>query len=147
TFLFLFYKNLILNFLHEVFEEEHSKEVAVILNQTKGAIQSYMLGLLLEALIVATLDSIALMILDVQYAILLGVIAALLNIIPFIGGIVAVLLPLAIATVTKDGYGTQIGIIIAFLIIQFIDNHFIMPFIVSSKVKINALISIIIVLL
>jgi predicted PurR-regulated permease PerM len=62
AFLFLYYKNLILNFLCEVFAEENSKEVAVILNQTKGAIQSYMLGLLLEALIVATLNSVALMI-------------------------------------------------------------------------------------
>jgi predicted PurR-regulated permease PerM len=39
------------------------------------------------------------------------------------------------------------GIIIAYVIIQFIDNHFLIPYIVSSKVKINALISIIIVLL
>jgi predicted PurR-regulated permease PerM len=147
TFLFLYYKNLILNFLYEVFAEENSKEVRVILNQTKGAIQSYMLGLLLEALIVATMNSIALMILDVQYAILLGVLGALLNVIPFIGGIIAVLLPLAIATITKNGFGTQVGIIIAYMIIQFIDNHFLMPYIVSSKVKINALISIIIVLL
>jgi predicted PurR-regulated permease PerM len=68
-------------------------------------------------------------------------------VIPFIGGIIAVLLPLAIATITKNGFGTQIGIIIAYLVIQFIDNHFLMPYIVSSKVKINALISIIIVLL
>jgi predicted PurR-regulated permease PerM len=147
TFLFLYYKNLILNFLYEVFAEENSKEVSVILNQTKGAIQSYMLGLLLEALIVATLNSIALMILGVQYAILLGVLGALLNVIPFIGGIIAVLLPLAIATITKTGFGTQIGIIIAYMTIQFIDNHFLMPYIVSAKVKINALISIIIVLL
>ncbi len=147
TFLFLYYKKIILNFLYEVFAEENSKEVGLILNQTKGAIQSYMLGLLLEALIVATLDSVALMILGVPYAILLGVLGALLNVIPFIGGIIAVLLPLAIATITKDGYGTQIGIIIAYMIIQFIDNHFLMPYIVSSKVKINALVSIIIVLL
>jgi len=147
TFLFLYYKNLILNFLYEVFAEKDSKEVGLILNQTKGAIQSYMLGLLLEALIVATLNSTALLILGVPYAILLGVLGSLLNVIPFIGGIIAVLLPLAIATVTSNGFGTQIGIIIAYLIIQFIDNHFLMPYIVSSKVKINALISIIIVLL
>jgi predicted PurR-regulated permease PerM len=38
-------------------------------------------------------------------------------------------------------------VITAYLVIQFIDNHFLMPYIVSSKVKINALISIIIVLL
>ncbi|MDP4265669.1 MAG: AI-2E family transporter, partial [Bacteroidota bacterium] len=103
--------------------------------------------LLLEALIVATLNSVALMILGVEYAILLGVLGAILNVLPFIGGIIAVLLPLTIATITKDGFGTQLGIIICYLVIQFIDNHFLVPYIVSSKVKINALISLIIVLL
>jgi predicted PurR-regulated permease PerM len=41
-FLFLFYKTLILNFIHETFQKDHSKEVDAILNQTKGAIQNYM---------------------------------------------------------------------------------------------------------
>jgi predicted PurR-regulated permease PerM len=146
-FLILYYKTLILNFLYELFAEENSKEVGVILIQTKGAIQNYMFGLLLEALIVATLNSVALMVLGVEYAILLGVLGAILNVLPFIGGILAVILPLIIATITKNGFGTQIGVIISYVVIQFIDNHFLVPYIVSSKVKINALISIVIVLL
>ena len=146
-FLFLFYKTLILNFLFEVFAEENSKQVSDILNETKSAIQSYMVGLLIEALIVAILNSTALLLLGVKYAILLGVIGALLNIIPYIGGIIAIALPVLIATVTKDGYNTQLGILIAYIIIQFIDNNILVPRIVSSKVQINALISIITVLL
>jgi len=147
VFLLLFYKTLILNFLYESFAEENSKQVADILRQTKAAIQSYMVGLLIEALIVATLNSTALLILGVKYAILLGLIGALLNMLPYIGGIVAVALPILIATVTKNGYSTQLGIIIAYVIIQFTDNNFLVPKIVSSKVQINALISILIVLL
>lgn len=148
TFLFLFYKPLILNFLYEVFSEENSTSVvADILRQTKSAIQSYMVGLLLEALIVAIMNSAALLILGVDYAILLGVIGALLNMLPYIGGLIAIALPILIATVTKDGYQTQVGIIIAYLIIQFIDNNILVPRIVSSKVQINALISIVVVLL
>jgi predicted PurR-regulated permease PerM len=146
-FLFLFYKTLILNFLFEVFAEENSKQVSDILNETKSSVQSYMVGLLLEALIVAILNSTALLILGVKYAFLLGVIGALLNIIPYIGGVIAIALPVLIATVTKDGYHTQLGILIAYIIIQFIDNNILVPRIVSSKVQINALISIIAVLL
>ena len=145
-FLFLFYKTLILNFLFEVFSEENTKQVGDILNQTKTAIQSYMVGLLLEALIVAILNSIALMILGVEYAILIGVIGAILNMIPYIGGIVAIAMPVLMATITKDGYSTQLGVIIAYAIIQFIDNNILVPRIVSSKVQINALFSILIVL-
>ncbi|MBC7650177.1 MAG: AI-2E family transporter [Deinococcales bacterium] len=146
-FLMLFYKTLILNFLYEVFAEENSKKVAEILTQTKSAIQSYMVGLLLEALIVAILNSTALLILGVPYAILLGVIGAILNMLPYIGGIIAIALPVLMATVTKDGYSTQLGVLIAYAIIQFIDNNFLIPKIVSSKVQINALISIVVVLL
>jgi predicted PurR-regulated permease PerM len=147
VFLFLWYKGLILNFLYEVFAEENSRKVADILSETKFAIQSYMVGLLIEAGIVAVLNSTALLILGVQYAILLGIIGALLNMIPYIGGLIAILLPILIATVTKDGYSTQLGILGAYALIQFIDNNFLVPNIVSSKVQINALVSILIVLL
>lgn len=147
VFLLLFYKTLILNFLYEVFAEENSKHVAEILSQTKVAIQSYMVGLLIEALVVAVLNSIALLILGVDYAILLGVIGAILNLLPYLGGIIAIALPVLMATVTKDGFSTQIGILIAYAIIQFIDNNILVPRIVSSKVQINALFSILVVLL
>jgi predicted PurR-regulated permease PerM len=147
TFLFLYYKKLILNFLFEIFSEAEEKEIRVVLTQTKGAIQNYMFGILLEALIVASLNTIALLLLGVPYAVLLGVLGAIFNILPFIGGILAVLFPILVATVTKDGFSTQLWVIVAYIIIQFVDNHFLVPYIVASKVKINALVSIVIVLL
>ncbi|MEJ7769350.1 MAG: AI-2E family transporter [Chitinophagaceae bacterium] len=147
VFMFLFYKPLILNFLFEVFAEENAKQVSDVLNQTKSSIQSYMVGLMLEALVVAILNSTALLILGVKYAILIGVIGALLNLLPYIGGLIAIILPVLMATVTKDGYSTQLGVIAAYIVIQFIDNNILVPRIVSSKVKINALISILAVLL
>ena len=142
-FLILFYKKLILNFLYEVFAEKNSGRVRAVLDQTKSAIQSYMIGLLLEAVIVAALNSAALLLLGVQYAILLGVIGAILNVLPYIGGIIAIALPIIIATITKDGFSTQIGILIAYSVIQFIDNNILVPRIVSSKVQINALVSLV----
>jgi predicted PurR-regulated permease PerM len=147
TFLLLYYKKLILNFLYEIFAEENAGEVSTVLKQVRGAIQNYMYGLLIEALIVATLNTIALFILGVQYAILMGVLGALLNVLPFFGGILAALLPIMVATITKDGYNTQIGIAVSYMIIQFTDNHFLIPYIVSAKVRINALLSVVAVLL
>jgi predicted PurR-regulated permease PerM len=146
-FLILYYKTLFLNFLYEIFAEKNSMQVSNVLRETNKAIQSYMVGLLLEAIIVAVLNSTALLLLGVQYAILLGVIGALLNVLPYIGGIIAIALPVLIATVTQDGYTTQLGIIIAYAVIQFIDNNILVPRIVSSQVKINALVSLVIVLL
>lgn len=147
VFLFLFYKPLILNFLFEVFAEENSKQVGEILNQTKSSIQSYMIGLLLEALVVAALNSAALLLIGVKYAILFGVLGAILNMLPYIGGLVAIILPVLMSLATEDGYTKPLVIIGAYIAIQFIDNNILVPRIVSSKVKINALISIVVVLL
>ena len=76
--------------------------VAEVLSETKILIQSYLIGLLLEAAVVAALNSIGLLVLGVQYAILIGVIGALLNMIPYIGGLVAIALPMLMALATKS---------------------------------------------
>jgi predicted PurR-regulated permease PerM len=146
-FLLLFYKPLILNFIFEVFDENNSGQVAEILQETKGAVQSYIVGLMIETTIIATLNSIALLILGVEYALLLGVIGAILNLIPYIGGIIAIALPVLISFITKDGYTTPLLIIGAYTVIQFLDNNIIVPRVVSSKVSVNALVSILVVLL
>jgi predicted PurR-regulated permease PerM len=146
-FLMLLYKTLILNFLYEVFSEENLTKVSDVLKETKSAIQSYIVGLLIEMIIVAAMNSVALLLLGVKYALLIGVIGAILNLIPYLGGIVAIALPVLMATITKDGYTTQLGVIGAYALIQFIDNNILVPRIVSSKVQINALVSIVVVLL
>ena len=146
-FLLLYYKTLMINFLHEIFAEKNAVKVSDVLGETKTAIQSYMVGLLLEALVVAILNTTALLICGVEYAVLLGVIGALLNMLPYIGGIVAIALPVLIAAVTKDGFTTPVAIIASYTLIQFIDNNFLVPFLVSSRVKINAFFSIVIVLM
>ncbi|MDR3680632.1 MAG: AI-2E family transporter [Flavipsychrobacter sp.] len=145
-FFLLFYKPLILDFLFQAFPEKHSLRVAEILGETKNAIQSYVMGLLIEMIIVSAMNSAALLLLGVKSAVLIGVIGGILNVIPYLGGIVAIALPLLMVTITKDGYSTQLAILFAYLVIQMIDNNILVPKIVSSKVEINALFSILIVL-
>ncbi len=145
-FMILLYKSLLVQFIYKVFQSNSHKLVGEILNQTKSLIQSYLVGLLIEAAIVATLNSIALMIIGVEYAILLGVIGAILNVIPYIGGLVAVAIPMVVALATLNPI-SALWVLIAYLIVQFIDNNFLVPKIVASKVEVNALISIIVVLI
>lgn len=147
VFMLLYYKPLILDFLFQVFKEENSLRVAEILSETKSAVQSFMIGLLIETAIVCILNSIALLLIGVPSAIVIGVIGGILNILPYIGGIVAIALPVLMVTITRDGYTGQLLVIGAYAIIQFIDNNILVPRIVSKKVQINALISIVIVLL
>ncbi|MBA3828758.1 MAG: AI-2E family transporter [Taibaiella sp.] len=146
-YLLLFYKPLILDFLFRVFSEKNSLRVAEILSETKHAIQAYIIGLLIETTIVATLNCLALLVLGVPNALLIGIIGGILNMLPYIGGLVAIALPVLMATVVKDGYTTQLAVVGLYLLIQFIDNNILVPRIISSKVQINALISILVVLM
>jgi predicted PurR-regulated permease PerM len=146
TFMILFYKPLLLEFIAQLFRNNEQTVVAEVLAETKTLIQSYLIGLLLEAAVVAALNAVGLLVLGVQYAILIGVIGALLNMIPYIGGLVAIALPMLMALATKSPI-TALWVFVLYIIVQFIDNNVIVPKIVASKVKINALVSIIVVLI
>jgi len=116
------------------------------LTNSKIIIQSYLVGLVFEMIIMAVLNSVGLLFLGIDYAIILGILAAILNIIPYIGGIIATLLPMFIAFVTKDSLIYPVLVFVVTIFIQFIDNNYIVPKIVASRVQINALISVIAVL-
>jgi predicted PurR-regulated permease PerM len=145
-FVILYYQPLLLEFIRRLFADNHQTEVTEIVSQTKTVVQRYLVGLIIEAAIIATLDASALLILGIDYAILLGIIAAFLNMIPYIGGIVAVALPMMVALATKESPWSAVYILISYYVIQLFDNNYVVPKIVASKVKINALFSIIVVL-
>jgi len=143
-FLFLYYKPLLLEFIARLFPTSQHATVAEVLLQSRKLIQSYLIGLCIEAVIMAGLNSTALLILGIDYALLIGIIGALLNVIPYIGGVTSVLIPMVLALVTKEPI-YALWVLVAYSIIQFFDNNFLVPKIVASKVKVNALISIIVV--
>ncbi len=145
-FMILFYQSLILEFIQKLFGKEHQAQVGRIVSQTKTVIQKYLVGLVIETIIVAALNTAVLLILGIDYALLLGVIGALLNLIPYIGGIVGVAIPMIVAMVTQSSILYSFYVLAGYYIIQLIDNNLIVPLIVASKVKINALFSVIVVI-
>jgi predicted PurR-regulated permease PerM len=94
-------------------------------------------------LVLAVLNSIGFLLLGLKYAILLGLTAAILNIIPYVGPWIGALLPVTIALLTKDSAMYAVGAMGVILITQFIDNNFITPKVVGSSVSINPLASIV----
>ena len=142
VFMILFYHPLLIDFIRKSFAENNQTQVREIVTQTKSVVQRYLIGLVIEFFLMAALNSTALLILGIQYAILLGIIGALLNVIPYIGGMVAVALPMMVALVTKSSGWYAMYVLAAYYFIQLIDNNYIVPKIVASKVKINALFSI-----
>jgi predicted PurR-regulated permease PerM len=142
TFLFLLYRNLFITFLTKLVKDKDQNRLQEILVNIKVAIQSYVVGLLIEFCIVSTLTSIGLMIIGVEYAVLLGVITGLLNLIPYIGILIACLISIFASLSSSTELSIIIGVIIVNTTVQLLDNNLIVPLIVSSKVRINAFVSI-----
>jgi predicted PurR-regulated permease PerM len=145
-FMILYYKPLLMEFIRKLFKAEHHIALAEVLINSKKIIQTYLVGLFFEMVIVALLNIAGLLVIGIDYAIILGIIGAIVNIVPYIGGIIAIALPMSIAFITKNSITYPILVFLVYIFIQFIDNHYIIPRIVASRVKINALVSIIVVL-
>lgn len=143
TFLILLYHNLFKKFLGKLVAEKDHLMLVDILSEIKLVVNSYIVGLLLELGIVAILTSVGFMLIGVPYAILLGTITAVLNLIPYIGILCAGVISILVALTHSTEVSMTIGIVIVNSAVQLFDNNFIMPKIVASKVKINALVSIV----
>lgn len=146
VFMILYYQPLLRDFINQLFSSSNQSRVSDVVTQIKTVIQKYLVGLVIEAAIVGALYTITLLVLGIEYAIMLGIIGALINVIPYLGGIVGVALPMVIALATKSSPWYAVYVLIIFYVIQLIDNNYIVPKIVASKVKINALFSIVIVI-
>jgi predicted PurR-regulated permease PerM len=83
------------------------------------------------------------MIIGLQYALLLGIITGLLNLVPYVGILIAGVLSIIASLSGTEHVNIVAGVIIVNLIVQLIDNNLLVPLVVSSKVKINAIASII----
>ena len=143
TFLILYYRSTIKVFFIRVFKNGDEDQVHEVLSKSGTIAQQYITGLLIETTIVFTLNSIGFLILGIKYAIFLALLAALLNLIPYVGMLVANIMCMAITLITSENISDVLWVGIILAAVQFIDNNFGMPLIVGNKVRINALVTII----
>lgn len=145
-FMMLYYQPHLVEFVHRLFGADNDNRVNEMLTETKGIIRSYLMGLSLEFVMVAVLNSLGLLLLGIEYAVLLGVLGALLNVIPYIGGLISVILFMITAMATKTPI-YALYVVILYSVIQFIDNNYIVPKVIGSKVQLNALVCLVIVII
>ncbi|RZL40698.1 MAG: AI-2E family transporter, partial [Pedobacter sp.] len=126
-----------------LFNNEDQIILIDILCQIKVAVKSYLVGLIIQMVSVATLTSIGFMIAGIKYAILLGVLTGLLNLIPYLGILIAMVVSIFATLTGTPDLSMIFGVIIVTIIVQLIDNNILVPLVVSSKVEINAMVSIV----
>ena len=143
TFFLLLYRSVLLKFLMALVQDESNVMVQDVVGNIQLMIRKYILGLLLEMLIVASLCWLAFGILGIKYFILLGLITALFNIVPYVGIFTALLLSALITFATAGVSAHLLLVIIIIIVIHLIDSNILLPVIVGSKVSINAMVTVI----
>ncbi len=142
TFLILYYRDMIRQFLVDVFKNDHKEKVLEVINESRIIVYNYMLGISIEMAIITVINTVGFLIIGIKYAFFLGFLAAILNMIPYIGMLIASVICMLVTLTTSTNISDVLWVLLVLSVVQFIDNNIIMPRVVGSKVKINALMTI-----
>jgi predicted PurR-regulated permease PerM len=113
------------------------------MRETQSIIKSYLVGLLIQISYITILLGASLMIIGIKHALLIGVIFAILNLIPYLGALIGNIVGVLLTLTSSQEVWPIYTVLITIAVVQFLDNNILMPRIVGSKVKINALASIV----
>jgi len=142
TFFMLFHRQLLMKFVTHLFSVQHREKVREVISETKGMIQSYVSGLLLEMLILSVVNCTVFLIMGIQYALLLGVLAAVLNVIPYLGIYSAAAFAMLVTFANSGGsQALEVGAVL--IVVHLLDSNILMPRVVGARVKMNPFITII----
>lgn len=119
--------------------EGHMTQMRKVLKSSRKMLRRYLLGLLLQATVFATMTTIGLSILGVKYALLIGIFGALMNIIPYLGPILAGTFAIAMAITSNIDAPFDavllpliIKVFIVYWISQVLDNNVFQPAIFAN---------------
>jgi len=135
-------KERIINFTRRLskllFKERTQKQMSKYLRQINNVLFTFIASKGLDSIINLVVVTSILLILGVEYAVLLGLLAGLANFIPYLGSLVAVIV-ISILTLITGGIGLALPTLILLLIFQQIDGNFIEPKIMGHTLKISPL--------
>jgi len=142
TFFMLYHRKLLMRFVLELFIKEHQSKVTEVIVETKSMINSYVLGLVIEMVLVSIVNCTMFLIMGIQYALLLGVMAAVMNIIPYLGIYTSIVISMLVTFANSSG-GMALEVGIGLFIVHILDSNILFPRIVGGRVKMNPFITII----
>jgi predicted PurR-regulated permease PerM len=139
----ILYRNLFLKFLLMWFKKDEYQNVEEIVRQTEKMIKSYLVGLLIQITYIIVLLGGTLWLFGIRNALLIGIIFAFLNLIPYLGALIGNILSVLLTLASSESLLDVLIVLGAITAVQFLDNNILMPRIVGSQVKINPLVSIV----
>ncbi|MCS7018696.1 MAG: AI-2E family transporter [Cytophagales bacterium] len=147
TFFLLFEKGNVRKKMIALIPNRYFEVSISAIHKIERLLANYLLGLLLQIISIFTILSFCLLLLGVNYAVTIGIFAAIANVIPFAGPLIGAAFGIIVGISTApaevlegNGYLWLLGqILLAFIITQIIDNVILQPIIFSKSVKAHPL--------
>jgi putative permease len=117
----------------------HFESFFLVSTQIVNAISDYLRAKLIEALLVGAMTTVGLLLVHAPYAALLGFVAGLTNILPYIGPIIGLVPALVIALFDGSGHGLLWPVLVVYLVANVIDMVVIFPIVVAKLVNLHPL--------
>lgn len=147
TFFFLIYQQRIQNFFVKLRLFDSQKESKVMMARISRIIHDYLKGTFTVISILAVVYALGFWAIGLEHAILFAIVTALLRIVPYFGSFLGIALPIAFAFLTKDSVWYPVLVLVFFMITQLLEANLLTPYITGSRVKLNPLATILVILL
>ncbi|MFD2247488.1 AI-2E family transporter [Pontibacter ruber] len=147
TFFFLIYQQRIQNFFVRLRLFESQKESKVMLARISRIIHDYLKGTFTVITVLAVTYALGFWAIGLEHVLLFAIITALLRIVPYFGSFLGIAFPIAFAFLTEDSFWAPVLVLIFFMVTQLIEANLLTPYITGSRVKLNPLATIMVILL
>ncbi|GAA4024456.1 hypothetical protein GCM10022409_05570 [Hymenobacter glaciei] len=142
-FCFLYYRDHMRQFMFRFIAPDKRTAVLTTMDNIQSVVQAYISGLLTVILIVAVLNAVGLLVLNVKFAIFFAAFASVMAVIPYIGIMVGAAIPALVTLVETGSPARAAAVVGVFLVVQFLEGNFITPMVTGSKVSINPMAAIV----
>jgi putative permease len=115
----------------------------VLFSQFNTKFGEYIIAKFIEATILGTIVTAGLLIIGFPYPFLLGFIAGVTNILPYLGPVLGIIPALAIAFLAKDPSASMVGMLVVFALANLIDMILVFPLLVSKIVNLHPIVVIV----
>lgn len=135
--LFLYNRRDFVLALEKMAGKRYEDKLHGILRNTIHSYYQFVKGMILVYIIVGILNSIGLLLLGIEHAILFGFLTSIMTIIPYIGIMISALLPITVAWITKSSLLYPLGVIGVFTFVQYLEANVIFPRVVATQLNIS----------
>jgi predicted PurR-regulated permease PerM len=138
-FFILNYRGLLKRYVERRYSGEEKQEMELFLTQAEFSIQNYLLGTLVLTGVSTVMSFLILLAFGVNYAFFFGVFIAILNLIPYVGNLVAFIVVLMFVWITKDSGSAVFFVALALWLSNVVQENFLRPKLIGDKMEMNAM--------